>query len=397
MALPGEMTLPEQVALKYVRERPMTDAEVEATLGRLLFHLGRDDEAMARLNAAISLDPGSAEAHMTIGLSHLRRGDATQAIGPLRHANARDPGNRMIAYNYALATLQANDEGAAAPLEEAYSAMERLVDRDGPPEPLAVLGTIAGRLGRLEEARGLLRRAADLRPGDFPTEIELANVLLRVGEFEGARQILRRLASRAEGDQVQAVAQRTRWLGMAEARAALREELAAAAGLGAAAPDPGLRESATFPRPPELRTVRAGERRAAGLLDAVDCVAAGIVARVTTKSGALSLSAGGFREVDIRSNRGDVGGVITCGPRQSREAVYVTWSAGLRLEAIEFLPLDYQPDLRLSQRRMNVAATTASVTGQYIMASTAVAIDTPALPWAISRRANEGSGLSLTR
>jgi tetratricopeptide (TPR) repeat protein len=343
MAPATEMELPEQVGLKAVRERTMSAAEVEATLGRLLFQLGRDDEALSRLNAAIGLDPSLTEAHVTLGLLNLRQGRPADAIGPFRYAHARNPENLLVAYNYALVALEAHDGGTEAPLEEASTALARVIRRDGPAEPLAVLGTIAGRLGRLDEAEGLLRRATELAPTRFPTQVELADVCFRLGRFDEARRILAALAARAEGDQVEVVEQRRRWLAMAEARAALRAELAAAAGIQDVGRDTSIAQTGIFPMSPELRMPRAGEQRAAGLLDAIACAGPGIVAHVTTRTGALALSASSLSEVYVATARPEVGGVLPCGARERREAVYVTWTAGQRLVAIEFLPVEYQP------------------------------------------------------
>jgi tetratricopeptide (TPR) repeat protein len=359
MAPPEEVVLPAQVGIEPLRGRPMSAAEVEATLGRVLFQLQRDAEALSRLNAAVGLDPDISEAHVTIGLLRLREGDPEGAIGPFRQASRRDPSNVLAAYNYALVSLQAHDRGNPADLEHAYTALGAVIRRDGPAEPLAVLGTIAGRLGRLDEAEPLLRRAAELAPTRFPTQIELVDLCIRTGKFDEARQILSSAAARAGGDQVGIVDQRRRWLSMAEQRASLRAELAAAAGLPEAGPDPAVRAAGVFPTPPELRELRDGEERAAGLLDAVDCSGPGAVAKITTKSGALALFAPSLSGVYIATARADVGAVLTCGARENREAVYVTWTAGQRLVAIEFLPMDYQPEIKSSSSARAAAAGTS--------------------------------------
>jgi hypothetical protein len=157
-----EVTMPAQVGDAPTGMQPMSEAEVEATLGRLLFQLQRDDEALPRLNAALRLDPELAEAHATMGLMRLRQGRNADAVESFRRANAGAPANVPVAYYYALLELEASGAGKAPRLDDAYAALDRaLVRRDGPPEPLAVLGAIAGRLGRLDEAEPLLRKAAE--------------------------------------------------------------------------------------------------------------------------------------------------------------------------------------------------------------------------------------------
>lgn len=344
MASPEEVALPAQVDVEPLRVRPMSEAEVEATLGRLLFQLQRDEDALARLNAAISLNPELPEAHATLGLLRLRQGRPAAAIGPFRHANARDPRNILVAYNYALVALQAHDARLPSPIEEAYIALDRAYLRDGPAEPIAVLGTIAGRLGRLDDAERLLRTAATLAPTRTPTQIELADVYTRVGKFDDAREILSGLAAVAEGAQADSVALHRGWLAMAEARARLRVELATAAGLPGASRDQTIERTGTFPAPPGFRAPRVGEQRLAGLLDAIDCSSGLVVARMTTAAGPARFTAPSLDEVLIATYRDDVGRVLTCGVLDRREAVFITWRGDHQMVALEFLPKELGPE-----------------------------------------------------
>jgi len=343
MAPPEEVELPAQVGVEPLQARPMSVAEVEATLGLLLFQLQRDDEAAVRLDAAISLDPELAEAHAALGRLRQRQGHPSDAIGPFRRANALNPGNVLVAYNFALVSLQARDARLPAPLDDAYTALDRVARREGPAEPLAVLGTIAGRLGRLDEAERLLRRALSIAPTQFATRIELADVCIRVAKFEEARDILARLASRVDSAQSDAVDQHRGWLAMAEARARLRAELATAAGLPGPGRDRAIERTGTFPAPPGLRAPLVGERRLVGLLDAIDCVNGTVVARVTTASGPSRFNAASLAAVEVATFREDVGGTLACGVRERREPVYVTWTGDHRMVAIEFLPEDLAP------------------------------------------------------
>jgi len=70
------------------RARPMTPAEVDATLARLSFHLRRDGEADARLEAAIGADASLAEAMVTIGMLRARQGRKAEALTSFRRAVA---------------------------------------------------------------------------------------------------------------------------------------------------------------------------------------------------------------------------------------------------------------------------------------------------------------------
>ncbi|RPJ83165.1 MAG: hypothetical protein EHM13_08050, partial [Acidobacteria bacterium] len=145
-----------------------------------LFHLRRDAEAVARLNRSLAANPGLPEA-----LRHFRR------------ALASDRGNLFAAYHLGLMALARTAAASEPLLEEAYAALNRAVAvrRDLPAEVLATFGTLAGRLGHLDEAESLLREADRLDPGRSVPRLELANVWLRMGRFTEARGILDGLSS----------------------------------------------------------------------------------------------------------------------------------------------------------------------------------------------------------
>jgi Tfp pilus assembly protein PilF len=323
----------------------MTAAEVDATLGRLLFHLGRANDAEQRLAAAIGSDPGLAEAMVTRGALRMRQGRRADALGDFRRASALDPANLFAAYQVGLMALEGTQAARGLSFDDAYSAMTRAAEgrRDLAPETLATLGTLAGRVGQLAEAESKLRQAStrDLRQAD--ARLELANVCLRVGKFQEAREILDGLTSTPGSGYAQVAMRCLEWLGLAEARARLRSDLASIAGLPDAGPDRAIARTGSFPSPPRLRTPGAGEERRLGLLDAVDCPGVQYIARVTTLAGPVSASTTSLASVHLSSARDDVKGALPCGARQGREAVYVTWKGDRQLVAIEFLPADLQP------------------------------------------------------
>jgi Flp pilus assembly protein TadD len=325
--------------------RPMTDSEVDGTLGRLLFHLRRDAEATARLNSSLTVDPDLPESNITLGLMRVQQGRRADALSHFRRANARDPGNVFVAYHLGLMALDGTRATTDPPLEEAYAALNRAVEgrRDLPPEPLATLGTLAGRLGRLDEAESLLRQANGLEPGQSVTRLELANVCLRVGKFQEARGLLDDLSSKPGTPDAVPVRQCRDWLVLAETRGRIRSELAEIAGLRDPGLDRTIAKTGSFPSAPRLRAAGAGEEQRLGLLDAVDCPGAEFIARVSTRSGPVSLVTVSLPSVHLSSAREDVVGSLACGPRPRREAVSVTWKGDHQLVAIEFLPQDLQP------------------------------------------------------
>jgi len=339
--------LPSAVSSATVRARPMTAAEVAATVGRLLFHLRRDDEAAARLGAALAAAPDLAEAQVSMGALHLRHGRRAEALAAFRRAVAAEPSNLFAAYSEGRFSLEAASGKSHPPVEEAYAALSRAVEGRAalPPEPLATLGSLAGRLGRLDEAEPLLRRADVLEPGRPGIQLELANVCLRLRKFDEARSLLTEALSKSTPASADAAAarQRREWLGLAEERARVRAELAEASGADDPGADRAIANTGSFPLPPRLRALGAGEERRLGLLDSVDCVGGEFVVRVTTRSGPVNARTAALASVHLSSARDDVSGSVGCGPRQRREAVYVTWKGEQQLVALEFLPADLSP------------------------------------------------------
>ena len=96
-----------------------------------------------------------------------------------------------------------------------------------------------------------------------------------------------------------------------------------------------------------LRDLKAGEQRAEGVLERIDCTSTGPLTLVVRTAGLLTrFTAPHFSDVDFFTYREGQGGSISCGARKTPEPVYVTWvpltaPAGDvvgRAVAVEFLP-----------------------------------------------------------
>jgi Flp pilus assembly protein TadD len=110
--------------------------------------LGLTADAEKFLQAAISLDPGSAEAHSNLGVLNYRRGTLDAAARCFDRALALTP------------------DSAAA---------------------LNNLAAVLTRLGRLDEAEALLRRAVRLAPENADAASNLGQTLILKGRFDEAR------------------------------------------------------------------------------------------------------------------------------------------------------------------------------------------------------------------
>jgi len=115
--------------------------------------LGLTADAEKFLEAAISLDPASAEAHSNLGVLNYRRGTLDAAARCFDRALSLTPGSAAALNN---------------------------------------LGAVLTRLGRLDEAEALLRRAARLAPADADAASNLGQLLILKGRHDEARAELDR-------------------------------------------------------------------------------------------------------------------------------------------------------------------------------------------------------------
>jgi tetratricopeptide (TPR) repeat protein len=116
---------------------PLDDADAYYRFGAELQGIGRVDEAMTALNAALALDPAHTAAHAAVGLIMLSKGEPEQAAAHFEAVIAAGPG----------------------PFEAGAHTR---------------LGKIKGRLGQREEARAHFERAVELNPERAETRFNLA-------------------------------------------------------------------------------------------------------------------------------------------------------------------------------------------------------------------------------
>lgn len=140
------------------------------SLGLTLYGLGRADEAVRELEAALALEPALPAAQVPVERSRLHyalggiaanRGASEEALRYFREAARLDPG-------YADAHLQiGNLLGAAGSLDEAAAAFGRAVAAaPEAPAPRLQRATTLMDLGRFAEAVPELERYLELAPGD---------------------------------------------------------------------------------------------------------------------------------------------------------------------------------------------------------------------------------------
>lgn len=358
-----------------IQSARMTEAEAQAALGDLLLHINRLEDADARLQESIKLDPKLSAAHSSLGIVRLRQRRYPEAREALQRAVALDAQNYLAHYYYAYAISRMEEsEGqitsrySAEELREMRASLKKAIElKPDFPEPyhiLAFVNVVAGE--QLDESINLLKRALALSPGNQSYVFVLAQVYMQKRDFEAARRLLTPMTKSGHDPGLRASAE-----ALLKAIADYQERLARytassksdteeedspaerppAAKTGATA---GVEMSSPKPYDPSaalqsaLRPVQPNEKRLQGKLVRIDCEARGVVFTVRVEDRLIRLYAAGFEGMDISTYTTEVGGEISCGLRKTENAVVITYrpttarrgSEGQAV-ALEFVPKDF--------------------------------------------------------
>lgn len=160
--------------------------------------LGDINSAMARYDAAIrhydsylQLDDDSTRVMYKLALAHVRQGQPTAALEPLRQALAID--ERFPEAHYLLGVAQ-RDIGKP---EDAIKSLHRAVGLNAALVPAREqLAEIYAARGRNRDALDQLEAIAALEPDRPERSVQVASALTRSGQYEAAVLTLRRAADR---------------------------------------------------------------------------------------------------------------------------------------------------------------------------------------------------------
>lgn len=377
--------VPHDTAAK-LDSRALTDAEVQATLGDLLLHAGRTDDAEEYLSRALKWDATLAAAHSSLGLLRLKQDRLSEAKEHLARAINADPENYLAHFYYADVLRR---EGLDTELTvTGYAATTRLIRAElkkvielAPNylEAYAMLGLVdVERSPQVDETFALLRRAAALAPKRQEFNLLLAQLHLRLEAFAHARQILEPLARDPRSARVRAEAQALlERVAANEALAALQRKAAqsiapdegtasASAASGATGtrsegdaattpPDAATPPAAEtlpcdMPQPgPQFKPLRFDGQQACGQLVSVECEdAGGVTLLVETAERTLKLRSHALNRIRFVSYTADVRGRVECGLRTRANPVLVTYRlskdariADGEVVAVEFVPPDW--------------------------------------------------------
>lgn len=150
------------------------------SLGAAFAKNGRVEDAIEILSRAVTLNPGSAQAHLFFGNALLMAGNSRDAWREYREALRIDPSN-----------IQAQRAASAAPGYRSQAQAANGAARPGDnPEDLARLARSFASAGDYEKALFAFRRLLEIRPGDAETLYNTACVLSRLGRSDEALDML---------------------------------------------------------------------------------------------------------------------------------------------------------------------------------------------------------------
>jgi len=342
---------------------PITEAEAQAFLGDLLFHIQRPDDAKSKLEAALALDSRLAMAHATFGMLLIQQEKFAEAKEHLQQALTESPSSYLAHYYYAYAlSRELTTDGQLVydlPPETARRMRAELVRsielKPDFPESyhlLAFVNLVTGE--QLDESIGMIRRAIELSPGSEEFLFVQAQLYIRKQDVEGARRLILPLAANGADPKTRARAESllARISSIQEAMARFRTAGGERSGEVLVetqtdkdtntGPDSHLRSA--------LRKPKSGERQIQAMLVRIDCDAKGIVVTLRLDGGLVRLRASSFEEIGITTFSSDVGGEITCGVRKPENAVIVCYlpESDVRartkgtIRSLEFVPSDFK-------------------------------------------------------
>jgi tetratricopeptide (TPR) repeat protein len=374
---------------------PLTEAEAEGYLGDLLLHIRRPDDAAARLEHALELDPAQVPARASLGMARLRQKRFAEATAELRKAVAASAQNYLAHYYLAYAlSREGMGEGGLAPrypaerTREMREALDKAIRlRPDFPESyhlLAFVNLVTGE--QVEEGVRLIRKALALAPGNEHYALILAQLYLRQEKFDEARRAAEPLARenaepatrslaqsvlasinnyeqqlkryRAEREAYEKSAREAAGQGGGDPRLGRREEAGARDEEGKANPqtttagsdEERAAEAVSDALNEALRKPLEGETRVRATLVRIECVPKGLVFVFKAGERTLRLASADFKGLHIVAYTPDAEGELSCGPRKRETHVVITYrpAADARaktdgaLVALEFVPADFQ-------------------------------------------------------
>ena len=351
----------------------MSEADAKATLGDLLYHSNRIDEAEAHLQNALTLDANSVLANTALGLVKARQRNFADAKKYLEKAISLDDKNYLVQYQYAYAMSREgmsesdfvanyNTESAAKmrqALKKSISLNPNYAESYGLYAFISIVQN-----DEIDEALQYMNKAVALAPGNQWYQMRVAELYQRKQDLVNARKIAEKIVQTADEPALRGYAQsilrsidsyqaqmgrineynsqqqNSREIIIKSDKPLTEAELET---LKAKAMADSINES--------LRVPEGEEKRVLGTLASIECGAKGIIYTVKLETETLKLTSVDFQslmlfgygvdpnnmEIGCGTLKKEVFGVITYRPKVDAK----TKTIG-EVVAIELVPKDFK-------------------------------------------------------
>ena len=195
---------------------PLDEAESNAYLGDLLYHVNRADDAEPFLLASLKLKPQMSMANLTLGMVKMRQRKWDEARAFLEKAIVENQKNHMAYYRYAyLLSREGRDEfgyvsefpkESAAKMREALKkAITINPEFTESYELYAFISLVNNE--ELAESAAMLQKALGYQPGNQRYALRIAEIYNRLQKFADARAIAERIARTSDNEEVKSRAE----------------------------------------------------------------------------------------------------------------------------------------------------------------------------------------------
>jgi tetratricopeptide (TPR) repeat protein len=191
---------PPRVADSDLKERPLSEADVDAYEGGFFVIRGRTEEAGTVLDRAVELDPKNARAYENLAITQFSSDQRMEALASATQAITLDPASMLARYLRAYLTFNEAPDARNPQIED---DLRKAID--GNPEfapPYGLLSVyMAGQGEDLQQALGFAKKAIALEPGNADYQLSEAQVLLRMRNYAEADAALTRARASAATSQ----------------------------------------------------------------------------------------------------------------------------------------------------------------------------------------------------
>lgn len=364
---------------------PLTEAESNAYLGDLLYHVNRVDDAEPYLKNAIAAAPDLGLANTTLGMVKIRQRKYDEAKQYLEKAISQDQKNHLALYRYAyLLSREGRDEfGFVNRFEDAAAAkMRDLLKKAIAINPtfaesyelLAFINLVNNE--QLDDAVASLQTAMKYQPGNSRYAMRIAEIYLRQDKYKEAGAIAEKIAATSDDAELRSraaslvsdIKQREAIMSQYDnARRKSSKENYGVSGERIGEPvlvrrRPGeekptaeeiasAREKATIAGINQsLRVPPAGESRVLGHITKIDCSKGTVLYSVKTESETFALTSKDFQSLEIMTYVTSSEGEVGCDSKIAGELIVISFRPDKaakppvrgELVAVEFVPKNFR-------------------------------------------------------